>query len=88
MKQEALRYIAKFGLVCLLGTVILAACGPAPVERKKTAKKTCAQCHPELVAEYQTAIVDGRFSSGDILAGRVGFCWGGNWSYGYRAFSE
>ena len=47
----------KLGLLSFSLVFVVMACGPAPQTRKAKVRRTCAECHPEKAAAFQSGIV-------------------------------
>ena len=57
IKLSFLRSLWKCSFMGLGIMVFMISCAPTPVERKPEIRRTCAQCHPELVAEFEAGVV-------------------------------
>jgi len=58
MNLRAMRSLWTFSFISLGILVFVAGCGPtATAPRKPEIKRTCAQCHPDKAAQYQSGVV-------------------------------
>src|SRR5210317_982337 len=57
MKRLSIHSLCKLGLIGFSVIFLVMACGPAPQTRKAKVRRTCAECHPEKAAAFQSGVV-------------------------------